>query len=212
MSPEEETDVVLEKPKRTPRKRVAKVISDDAPKKAPVKRVAKRVAPKKKVARVKEEIEPETPPKRSSRVESTPKRKAPTPIADTVASKKKSRKQLIIIATMIVIGVGASAAVGFTDKGQIDVESTIAWRNEQARSAGRETEVIPVQNSPQLPDGGLIGMGIGGPIDGSASSTPPAPETASSTASSTEPVGQAPLTNAEAEAAAQGQSPEVTPQ
>lgn len=206
MSPEEETDVVLEKPKRAPRKRVAKVISDDAPKKAPVKRVAKRVAVKKKVA--KEEV---SEPERVSK-ETSSKRKAPTPIADSVAGKKKSRKQLIVIATMIVIGVGASAIVGFTDKGQIDVEGTIAWRNEQAKSAGRETEVIPVQNTPQLPDGGLIGMGIGGPIDGSASSTPPAPTTASSTASTTEPVGQAPLTNAEAEAAAQAEAPETPAQ
>lgn len=204
MSPEEETDVVLEKPKRTPRKRVAKVVSDDAPKKAPVKRAPRKTAPRKKVQKEDDED-------LISDSVVTPKRKAPTPIADGVAGKKKSRKQLIVIMTMLVIGVGASAAVGFTDKGQIDVEGVITWRNEQARSAGNDGAIVPVQNTPQLPDGGLIGMGIGGPIEGTASSTPSAAASSTpATASSTQPVGQVPLTNAEAEAAA-AQAVQETP-
>jgi hypothetical protein len=197
MSPDEETEVVLEKPKRTPRKRAPKVISDEAPKKAPVKRAPRKTAPKK------EEAAPEP---------DTPKRKAPTPIASEKVTKRKGRRQAIIIGVMILVGICASAVVGFTDKGQIDVEGTIAWRNEEARSAGRESAVIPVQNTPQLPDGGLIGMGIGGPVGGNASTTEPTASSTPPTASSTEPVGQSPLTNAEAEAAAQSESTETPSQ
>lgn len=201
MSPDGETEVVPSKPKRAPRKRAPKVVSDDVGTPAPVKRApAKRTT--KKVAE-------ETSVKEDRSI-----RRAPTPIASDKVSKKKSRRQLIVIVGMIVIGVGASAAVGMTDKGTIDVQGVIAWRNEQARSTGNEGAIVSEQNSPQLPDGGLIGMGIGGPI-GEASSTPgAAASTTPTTASSTEPAGQVPLTNAEAEAAAaeQATSEETQPQ
>ncbi|MEN9920490.1 MAG: hypothetical protein RL538_383 [Candidatus Parcubacteria bacterium] len=189
MSPEEETEVVPSKPKRAPRKRAPKVVSDEAEKKAPVKRAPRKRAPKKVVEEVIEEP--------------VVKRKAPTPIASEKKKAKTGRRQLIVITLMILVGVGASAAIGLTDKGTINVEETIAWRNEQERAAGRESSIIPVQNTPQVPDGGLIGMGIGGPIEGTGSSTPATASSTPATASSTEPVGQAPLTNAEAEAAAQ---------
>ena len=192
MSPEGETEEIVPlKPKRAPRKRAPKVVSDDAdtPTPAPVQRAPRKRAVKKAV-----DTAPVT-------------RKAPTPIAEEKTDKKKSRRQMIVIAAMIIVGVGASAAVGFTDKGQIDVQGTIAWRNEEARSTGNEGAIVPEQNSPQLPDGGLIGMGIGGPIGGEASSTPLAASSTPPTATSTEPVGQAPLTAAEAEAAAAAQQP-----
>jgi hypothetical protein len=205
MSPDGEIEeVVPQKPKRAPRKRVPKAVSDEAGTPAPVKRAPRKRAPKKVVETVEEK------PKPAKTV-----RKAPTPIADDNETKKKKRKQIIVVTTMIVIGIAASAAVGFTDKGTIDVQGTIAWRNEQSRSTGNEGAIVPEQNSPQLPDGGLVGLGIGGPIEeekptpeeAAASSTP-------ATASSTESVGQVPLTAAEAEAAASQQQPptEAEPQ
>ena len=199
MSPDGETEEVPSKPKRTPRKRVPKTVSDEAGTPAPVKRAPAKRASKKVVE------EQEVPEKEVKSV-----RKAPTPIADSKVSKRKNRKQFIVIATMIVIGVGASAAVGMTDKGTIDVNGIIAWRNEEARSAGNNGAIVAEQSTTQLPDGGLIGMGIGGPIGGEASSTPPVASSTPPTASSTEPVGQAPLTNAEAEAVAAQQASEET--
>jgi hypothetical protein len=144
MSPDGETDVVPSKPKRAPRKRVPKVVSDDAGTPAAVRR-----APRKRVTK-EEEV---TASVRETR---TATRRAPTPIADEYERAKKARKQAAIVATMLIVGVGASAIVGYTDKGQIDVSGTIAWRNEQARSVGNEGAIIPVQNTSQLPDGGLI--------------------------------------------------------
>lgn len=194
MSPEGETEEIVPlKPKRVPRKRAPKVVSDDVDTSTPVQRAPRKRAVKKAIGTA-----PVT-------------RKAPTLIADEKTDKKKSRRQMIVIAAMIIVGVGASAAVGFTDKGQIDVQGTIAWRNEEARSTGNEGAIVPEQNSPQLPDGGLIGLGIGGPIGGEASSTPPAASSTPPTATSTEPVGQAPLTAAEAAAAAAEQTTEETP-
>ncbi|MBP9842690.1 MAG: hypothetical protein KBC62_01675 [Candidatus Pacebacteria bacterium] len=199
MSPDGETEVVPSKPKRAPRKRVLKEVSNDAGNPAPVKR-----APAKRTSKrgVEESI---------ATKEVRAQRKAPTPIADDKVVKKKSRKQFIVIAAMIIIGVGASAAVGMTDKGRIDVDGIIAWRNEEARSSGNTGAIVSEQNTPQLPDGGLIGLGVGGPI-GEASTTPSVASTTPPTASSTEPVGQIPLTKAEAEAAAQATPTEVPTQ
>jgi hypothetical protein len=91
----------------------------------------------------------------------------------------------LITAVILVVGVGASAAIGFTDQGQIDVNQAIEERNERIRSGQlREGDtqrvIVPVQNTQanKLPDGGLIGLGVG-------AAPPPPPEPATTTATTT---------------------------
>lgn len=120
------------------------------------------------------------------------KRKAPTPLAASKVSAARRKKVLMVAIGVLVVGVGASAAVGLTDSGQIDVQQTIEARNERVRSnTATEDDLIggtvnvPVQSTSQKPDGGLRGLGTGG-----ASPKPaPKPEpTATSTATSSEAV------------------------
>lgn len=114
-------------------------------------------------------------------------RKAPTGIGPSRASKKLKRNQLLIAVGVIVLGVGASAAVGFTDAGQIDVQKTIEARNERIRNnQANEGDTItskiavPVQDTKaQKADGGLRGLGTGG-----IKPAPPAPAATSTATSS----------------------------
>jgi hypothetical protein len=107
----------------------------------------------------------------------------------------------------LIIGVGASAGVGFTDKGGINVNEVIENRNERIRRGEIQDVIVPVQNTNPAPDGGLIQLS---PEEiakyeaeqranqaTAASSTPPA------TASSTAPTGNVPLSNEEAAAVAE---------
>ncbi len=165
MSPQGEIGVVLETPKRVPRKRTPKVDFSSDAKAVPLKR-----APQKRAAR-KTDDEPT-----SARVSA---RKAPTPIAAERAKVKRSRKNATVVAVLLLLGVGSSAAVGFTDKGQIDVAQTIAQRNEAARAAGQPEITIPVQTTPE-PNGGLTGVGD------IPSNAQPVSTTTAATASSTD--------------------------
>lgn len=199
MSQNDETFGVVEKPKRAPRKRVATVVEFEAGE-IPVPK--KRTSKKSSISRdVSTDVETTTPRRvRAAKVESITERKAPTPIAASKAAVKSTRRQVAVVAILISLGVGASAGVGFTDKGAIDVNQTIATRNEKITRGEEQGEIVSVQNTPQLPDGGLIGLGIGGPA---ASSTQTQNTlTGTSTATSSVPVGQVPMTAAEAEAAA----------
>jgi hypothetical protein len=175
MSTDSETEVVFEKPKRAPRKRAPKVVSVSSDTPAPVKR-----APRKRAPKAESEDTGVTE-------ERTSLRKAPTPIAADKARVKRSRRHITVVLTLLLLGIGSSAAVGFTDKGQINVEAVITKRNDEARAAGNESMVIPVQNTPQVPDGGQIGLGDA-PSAPTASSTPPAATSTPATASSTESV------------------------
>lgn len=175
---------VLETKKRAPAKRARSTSVSEAekPKRAPRKKV---------VTEAPSEI---------------PSRKAPTPLAKTRTKKQTTRKQIGIIVILLLLGIGGSAAVGLSDKGQIDVGKTIADRNTQAIGDNPNAIMVPVQSTTQEPDGGLIGLGIGDAEQNQATSTNT--QTASSSASSSEPVGQAPLTDAEAQAAAALAEPE----
>lgn len=187
-----------EKPKkRATRKRVATTrasrtrAATRAPRKAVPKKTVRKKTPRKTTAkRVVAAPAPEPAP--APITESAGERKAPTRLAHERSSTKARRNQLIVVAVLLLTGVGASAAVGVTDAGQIDVNKAIEERNERIRSGqGSEEErvFVPVQNTTanQLPDGGLVGLGIGGAID---EPKPPAPATttASSTATSTDSV------------------------
>lgn len=204
MSLEEETmEEEVEKRKRAPRKRVNPDSFDTAADETPAvrKRVPRKTTSK---AAMPVEITPlVTPAKRVARntIEKTaePIRKAPTPIAAERAATKTSRRQAIVVGVLMIIGVGASAAIGLTDKGSINVENTIAERNARISSGEIQGEILEVQNTPQLPDGGLMGLGIGGPETNASSSQPAAASSSEATASSTPPAG-IPLTAAEAAA------------
>lgn len=120
-------------------------------------------------------------------VEERNERKAPTPIAARKASSKNRRNQLVVVGVLFILGVGASAAVGFTDDGRIDVNRAIEERNERIRNGQASADeldsiMIPVQNTEanQLPDGGLVGLGVG------AEPPPPPPDPATTTASTTD--------------------------
>ena len=123
------------------------------------------------------------------------RRKAPTSLDSSSQSSRKSYKIIYIPALILVLGLGISAFIGFSDEGQINIVGVINDRNTKV-SAGEAVEgesgtsqIVPVQNNGNgLPDGGLVGAGT---------PPPPAPveEVASTTldgsdATSTEPVAE----------------------
>lgn len=180
MPGDDETKLVAPKPTRAPRKRAAKVEVESrdaefAPfKRAPRKRTLKSpIVETVSVAEMKEGKEKAT------------RRKAPTSISAERATKKNGRRQLIVVAVLLVLGVGSSAAVGFTDKGGIDINQLIAERNRKIESGELHESIIPVQNTNQAPDGGLIPLGDAAApqVSGAASTTD---ATATSSATSTE--------------------------
>jgi len=175
-----EAQHVVKKPTR--RRTAPKQIADDevavtklkpAPKKAARKTPTKRKPATKKATSVKAElVEPE--PEMTTMSAATTTRKAPTEFAEQVARKKATRTQAVVIGVLLSIGVGASAAVGFTDSqaGQINVAQTISDRTERMANlvdVDGPTVVAPRQNSNNAPDGGFLGVR---PID------PPTPPTA----------------------------------
>jgi hypothetical protein len=183
MPGDEETEVVVEKPKRAPRKRAPKLVleTDDATSAAVTR------APRKRTSKARVEAEtmaPTTPPPRVAN-ERMVKRKAPTPIAETRATKKNFNRQIVVVVLLLIVGIGASAGVGITDKGGIDINQKIEDRNNKIRAGEIQDDIIPIQNTNTEPNGGLI------PVEGAPQPAPApvATTTASSsaaTASSTE--------------------------
>jgi len=110
-------------------------------------------------------------------------RKAPSRV---VVERSKGGSPKIFFGGLLffVVLLGISAAIGFSGSGQLDVESSIAQRKQNASPEEQEImKSVPVQQTQTAaPNGGLVGMGD--------SEIPPPPppvvETASSTASSTE--------------------------
>lgn len=111
-------------------------------------------------------------------------RKAPTRV--TASGKtRRSSKGLIVGISIFVLLIGASAGIGFSDKGQLNVENIIALRKQNASPEEKVTlETVPVQQPKNnIPNGGLVGM------DQSELPPPPVVETSSTTnASSTSTV------------------------
>lgn len=117
-------------------------------------------------------------------------RKAPTPLAAEKEGQSQRRKKFVVTMVILLVGIGASAAVGLSDSGQIDVQQTIEARNERIRNNQadeRDTMIsnveIPVQdtNSVGKADGGLLGRGTGG-----HNPAPVVEEVATTTATSTD--------------------------
>jgi hypothetical protein len=121
-------------------------------------------------------------------------RKAPTKFAQEHATKKSKRNQYIVIAFLIIIGVGSSAAVGLSDSGagQINVTQTIKERNERmANLVDVDGPTVVAPTPSQQPDGGLIGLRPADPEPAPApatttATTTVATTTATSTATSTD--------------------------
>lgn len=175
-------------------------------------------APRKRVARV---------VKTPSVVEPSevPRRKAPTNFASEIRPKGKSYKTLYISIGILLVGFGAAAMIGYSDKGQINIAGVITERNERV-SSGKSAEgegettsntIVPVQNTNNtgLPDGGLVGAGTPPPVEPTpveevASSTD---ESADSSATSTEEVTEEDSSSTEEANSADEPAPEeaVTP-
>ncbi len=167
--------------KRATRKRAASTSVDG------IVRAPRRRAPRKSAAPQNEEVE--TPRELAPEPRET-RRKAPTELRERKTTKNKRRNQLVVTLGIFAVGVGASAIVGFSDRGTIDVNKVVEERNERIRAGGGNaetgSEIIPVQNQniKREADGGLR------PADPSTIE-PPAPvatTTASSTATSTDAV------------------------
>ena len=165
-----------------------------ATKKAMVKSVSGRaqIREVQTTSRVKRisRVEPE-PKMEAAKPKPVSKRRAPTPIAATRASKQEKNKQYLVVFILMVSGIGASAAVGFLDSGQIDTNKAIEERNQRIASNQANdfdvqfsAETVPVQDTTKVgkADGGLKGLGVGT----KAATPPPPPVTSSSTATSSE--------------------------
>lgn len=100
--------------------------------------------------------------------------------------RRGGRLQMAVVLGVLVIGVGASVAIGLSDSGKIDVAARIQEQsqlvaNQNGGGEGGTTQTIPVQNTPvNVPNGGLIPAGAATPAP------PPPPEPATTTASTTD--------------------------
>lgn len=126
------------------------------------------------------------------------RRKAPLRTSPKETGKRTVSKKPFVMLAVMLVAFGASAFIGFSDNGQIDISSVIEERNQKVASGQTEGDapspdtsaVIPVQNTapPSVPNGGLRGRGVG-----TAKAAPPPPvvesvssTTATSTATSTD--------------------------
>lgn len=185
--------------KRAPRKRATTTPAKKAPvKRAPRKTVRKTPARPRKTtdSAVEQTVSDsrEVADEANTPVDSGEGRKAPTQFKAKQESDRQRRNRLIVVGLVLLIGVGSSAAVGYTDQGQINVQATIEARNERIRNNQadeRDTIVtsieVPVQNSgDRRPDGGLVGLG---------NVNPPSPPTEPATTTATTSPESATSTN-----------------
>lgn len=109
-----------------------------------VRRVATKTVPARTTAR---------------KTASTSVRKAPSRVA-TPAQTRKSPKVFFVGFALFLVLLGVSAAIGFTDKGQLDVEASISLRKQNASPEEQQAlNAVPVQQSQAVPNGGLVGEG-----------------------------------------------------
>lgn len=152
---------------------------------------------------------------KAERVDRSPEvRKAPTELSATKRLKRQQQRRRLVVVVVLAVGIGASAAVGLTDTGVIDVQQTIEARNERIRNNQAEERdlvsskvEVPVQNTNvNKADGGLIGRGVGTPpptpppvvatttatssLDGTGTSTEAVATTTDTSAEATEATGE----------------------
>jgi hypothetical protein len=184
--------------KRAPRKRVTRPASAvSAVEKPPRKR-----APRKKVEKdISQSVPLEstvTTPAEELIQPLVTERKAPTNIGLDYIQKQTRKKQTLIIATILFLGLVSSAGVGLTDEGQINIQQTIEERNEkiltdsgEAPTEGMNQVAVPVQNTTGHTGATLKGKGSSGnkvPAESETTSTTtePSTETADQSVGNTE--------------------------
>lgn len=175
--------------KRSPARRAARdTAKTTARKSAPAKSASKKTAAKKPAA---------APLAEAAAGSSAPgsERRAPTNLPQKT-TRKKQRIHLMVVGCVLLVGIGASAAVGFTDSGYIDINEQILSQYTPEERANR---TVPVQNTntERKIDGGLRGLGTGGSNPPRPITEPPATTTATTseaTASSTADAVGAPET------------------
>lgn len=136
----------------------------------------------------------QTTPARASRAAADdatlrPRRKAPSRVVVEQGAPKGRRgiKFVFVGFFLFLILLGVSAAIGYTDKGELDVQNTIAAKKESAtpeeKAALDAASVTSAQQS-GTPNGGLVGTGAQTP-DAGQGAVPTPSAVASSSASST---------------------------
>lgn len=183
------TETTATSRQRAPRKRATRELLRQA---GAVDSGARIVRPKTTLKRVKKDTTSLPPEERAPEVSDTainekvsPTRKAPTKFFSNRGKIKQKRKQQVIVAVLIFLGVGASALVGFSDTGRIDINSAIQARNERVQNNegdDRETEggilSLPVHDSnPKHTAETLRGRGSGGQQPPIAEKIPESPAT-----------------------------------
>ena len=142
-------------------------------------KVVRRTTAKKTVRKTSGVTTATRTPARRSTVSSV--RKAPTELrsSTSVSRGKTHGKTFIIGLIFFVVLLGVSALIGYSDKGQLNVEATIAKRIQSATPEEQESlKDVPIQQQQTVvPNGGLVGMGQSAP--------PPPPEPVSTTTDST---------------------------
>ena len=116
-------------------------------------------------------------------------RTAPAP----TRPKGASGRTFLIGMVLFLVLIGVSAAIGYSDKGQLDVEQTITLRKQNATPEEQQVlNNVPTQQQQNAaPNGGLIGVGKSPkpqPSEPVATSTDETASTSDATASSTEEV------------------------
>jgi hypothetical protein len=150
--------------------------------KTAVKKAVRRTTTKKAPAR-----------KTTARTTSSVSRKAPVVrTTKTPQSKGASGRTFLIGMIMFLILIGVSVAIGYSDKGPLDVEQTITLRKQNATPEEQQVlNNVPTQQQNTVPNGGLVGVGKAPKPVVEESTATTTDETASSTdatASSTEEV------------------------
>ncbi len=171
---------------------VRKTAAKKTVRKAVGRTAAVKRAPRTKAPAVEEtESAPSTPAKR-------PRRKAPTPVAET--KERAARSNVLLYAGIGVFAVllALSAVIGFTDRGAINVQNLIESRMASATPEEKaRLEQAQKATANNVPDGGLILSDTpDAPAAPVATSTPSTASSTDATASSTEAVsteGEAPL-------------------
>lgn len=172
----EETLTAPKRVRRAPRKKV--VASEEEPGTASAPEPTSAVAPVRRKA----------PTRRVAAPAAAPQNVQDMTMATSAPSvsrvRRGGRMQVLVIVGALIIGVGASAAIGLSDSGKIDVAARI---QEQSQLMANQTggndqggvQTVPVQNTPvNVPNGGLVPAGAATP-------PPPPPEPATTTTATT---------------------------
>ncbi len=93
-------------------------------------------------------------------------RKAPARIQAVAPKNQRSLKLFLAGGAFFLVLLGISAAIGFSDKGQLNVEGLISARKQNATPEEKVVlEAVPTdQAKNNIPNGGLVGMGQPAPV------------------------------------------------